>query len=402
MKNFEEWHIKSLRQLATINYGKSPARILTVDGAYPVVGTGGAERLGNDYLYDGDSIILGRKGTIDRVSFVTGRFWTIDTAYYLSNFQGSLPRWLFYFFQTLDLRQLNEATGVPSLSRELLYKIEVLTPPKPEQNKIAEILSTVDWAIQQTEALIAKQQRIKIGLMHDLLTRGIDERGNLRSEQTHLFKDSPLGRIPVEWEVKELRNYLSFLSYGFTNPMPDAKDGPYLVTAANVVDGMVQYEECRRTTDEAFKNLLTKKSRPQIGDILITKDGTLGRLALVDRIPLCINQSVAVLRPKVGIDGRFLKLLLESPKYQKRILDDAGGSTIKHIYISKLDKLALAIPKETSEQTAITERLQSQLQQLHRLSRLSEKLRSLKAALMQDMLTGKKRVTHLLEPETTY
>jgi len=73
-----------------------------------------------------------------------------------------------------------------------------------EQTRIGEVLSTVDLAIEQTEALIAKQQRIKIGLIQDLLTRGIDEHGNLRSEETHQFKDSPLGRIPVEWEVKTI------------------------------------------------------------------------------------------------------------------------------------------------------------------------------------------------------
>ena len=99
------------------------------------------------------------------------------------------------------MRALNEATGVPSLSRDLLYKISTPTPPPDEQAKIAEVLSTVDRAIEETEALIAKQQRIKTGLMQDLLTRGIDEHGNLRSEQTHEFKDSPLGRIPVEWDA---------------------------------------------------------------------------------------------------------------------------------------------------------------------------------------------------------
>ena len=76
---------------------------------------------------------------------------------------------------------------------------------RAEQTKIAEILSTVDRAIEQTEALIAKQQRIKTGLMQDLLTRGIDEHGNLRSEKTHKFKNSPLGRIPVEWDVQPVR-----------------------------------------------------------------------------------------------------------------------------------------------------------------------------------------------------
>ena len=164
------WVCKTLRDLATINYGKSPKEVLSADGLYPVVGTGGTERYGNGFLHDGESIILGRKGTIDRVHFVTGRFWAIDTAYFLSDFNDTTPRWLFYFLQNLDLRQLNEATGVPSLSRDLLYKIEVETPPPTEQTKIAEILSTVDYAINQTEALIAKQQRIKTGLMQNLLT----------------------------------------------------------------------------------------------------------------------------------------------------------------------------------------------------------------------------------------
>jgi type I restriction enzyme S subunit len=140
------------------------------------------------------------------------------------------------------------------------------------------VLSTVDRAIEQTEALIAKQQRIKTGLMQDRLTRGIDEHGNLRSEVTHEFKDSPLGRIPVEWKINELRSHLSYLSYGFTNPMPSAKDGPYMVTAANISNGIIQYDGCRRATEVAYKQLLTKKSRPEIGDILITKDGTLGRI----------------------------------------------------------------------------------------------------------------------------
>src|SRR4051794_8026489 len=110
------WQARPLRQLVQINYGKSPAAILADDGTYPVFGTAGPERLGNDYLYDGDSVILGRKGTIDRVHYAEGKFWTIDTAYYLSSFRDALPLWLFYFLQTVDLAQLNEATGVPSLS----------------------------------------------------------------------------------------------------------------------------------------------------------------------------------------------------------------------------------------------------------------------------------------------
>jgi type I restriction enzyme S subunit len=299
-----------------------------------------------------------------------------------------------------SLTAASHGSTMQHITRKELHRFAAPCPDdKFEQTKIAEILSTVDQAVEQTGTLIAKQQRIKAGLMHDLFTRGIDEDGNLRSEKTHPFKDSPLGRMPVEWETSELRTYLSYLSYGFTNPMPSASDGPYMVTAANVSDGVVQYDECRRTTEEAFKNRLTNKSRPEIGDILITKDGTLGRMAIVDRVPLCINQSVAVLRPKKTVDNRYLKLLLESPLYQKRILDDAGGSTIKHIYISKIDKMVIGVPKKMSEQIAIRERLESHLKQLYQTEILSRKLRSVRTALMQDLLTGKKRVTTLLASE---
>src|SRR4051812_29165226 len=198
------WRTKALRQLATINYGRSPTRILDHDGPYPVFGIGGPERFGNAYLYDGDSVVLGRKGTIDRVHYAMGKFWKSDTTFYLSEFKDPIPRWLFYALQTIDPARLNEATGVPSLSRDALYKVEVETPPEPEQAKLADLLATVDMAILQAEALIAKQQRIRIGLMQDLLTRGIDKHGNIRSEMSHIFRDSVAGRMPEEWCIRTL------------------------------------------------------------------------------------------------------------------------------------------------------------------------------------------------------
>ena len=80
----KDWELVTLRDLTIINYGKSPKEILAIDGTYPVVGTGETERYGSDFIDEGDSIILGRKGTIDQVLFVSDCFWVIDTAYYLS------------------------------------------------------------------------------------------------------------------------------------------------------------------------------------------------------------------------------------------------------------------------------------------------------------------------------
>lgn len=108
------------------------------------------------------------------------------------------------------LRYANQTTISEIRPETIKEKIQFLLPPLPEQKKIAEILETVDNAIEKTDAIIGKYKRIKQGLMQDLLTKGIDEKGQIRSEQTHKFKDSPLGRIPEEWEVVRLGEILAF------------------------------------------------------------------------------------------------------------------------------------------------------------------------------------------------
>ena len=121
-----------------------------------------------------------------------------------------------------------------TLTLTAIKNLQVSIPSLETQRRIAEILSTVDRAIEQTEALIAKQQRIKTGLMQDLLTRGIDEHGNLRSEQTHEFKDSPLGRIPVEWDVVKLLNYIAFIRSGLSRRILEDDIGVPVITSTNI------------------------------------------------------------------------------------------------------------------------------------------------------------------------
>lgn len=158
------------------------------------------------------------------------------------------------------------------------------------------------------------------------------------------FKAADVGIVPEAWDVEELRYFLDLITYGFTNPMPDSDEGPWKLTAKDVVNGRINYGTARRTTIEAFKSKLTDKSRPRVGDVLLTKDGSIGRVAVVDRDGVCINQSVALLRPKKNINPEFLKYLLISPHYQRVMEGDSDGSTIKHIYITRVDKMQVAVP----------------------------------------------------------
>jgi type I restriction enzyme S subunit len=145
---------------------------------------------------------------------------------------------------------------------------------------------------------------------------------------------------------------VEYVTYGFTNPMPDSDSGPFKITAKDVVDGRIAYETARHTTWEAYNQALTRKSRPSNGDVLLTKDGSIGRVAVVDRDDICINQSVAVMRPRATTDTQFLANLLRAPYYQQRMAADADGSTIKHIYITRVDKMLVAAPP-LKEQRAI-------------------------------------------------
>ena len=158
----------------------------------------------------------------------------------------------------------------------------------------------------------------------------------------------------MSWKMVKLDDCLELITYGFTNPMPDSEHGPWKVTAKDIANGRIDFSTARHTTEEAFTNDLTDKSRPIKDDILLTKDGTLGRLAIVGEEQICINQSVALLRLKKHLLlPRYLLYLLQTPEYQGKMMADAGGSTIKHIYITKVNQLLIPVPPLDKQQQII-------------------------------------------------
>ncbi|MBL9115071.1 MAG: restriction endonuclease subunit S [Verrucomicrobiaceae bacterium] len=353
-----------------------------------------------------DSVLISRMNTFDLVgetAYVGGDFPNlfVPDRLWQTVLRGGLEtstKWLSFVVQSPEFRAgvSRAATGtsgsMKNISQGSYLAIRTRIPPPPQQRRIAEILTTVDEAMEQTEALVGKLEQMKAGLMHDLFTRGVTPDGHLRpsrQEAPHLYHETPLGWLPKEWDACELRSKLSFISYGFTNPMPEAEDGPYMVTAADINGGRIQYETCRRTTRSAFDQLLTKKSRPIVGDVLLTKDGTLGRIAVVDREDVCINQSVAVLRPQETRHSTFLAALLSSPRWQDKMIADAGGSTIKHIYITVVDRMLIGWPKIQNEIDRIVECVAQATQTLADETTHLAKLRHQKQGLMQDLLTGR-------------
>ena len=137
-----DWDEIYISNILSIGSGKDYKHLN--EGNIPVYGTGGIMTYVDNFIYEGESVGIGRKGTIDKPVFLTGKFWTVDTLFYTHKFSNSLPKFVYNIFQRINWQLYNEASGVPSLSKATIEKIKINIPSLPEQQKIADYLSTVD------------------------------------------------------------------------------------------------------------------------------------------------------------------------------------------------------------------------------------------------------------------
>ena len=165
-RDFPEWEEKKLGQVLKIGSGKDYKHL--GEGDIPVLGTGGTMTYVNDYLYEGESVGIGRKGTIDKPVYLTGKFWTVDTLFYTHSFNKVLPKFVYIIFQQINWRKHNEASGVPSLSKATIETIKVKIPCLEEQQKIANFLSAIDKKSEAVSQQIDKMQSFKKGLLQQM------------------------------------------------------------------------------------------------------------------------------------------------------------------------------------------------------------------------------------------
>ena len=180
-KEFDgDWLKLKYKDVLTIKYGKDHKSLN--DGDIPVYGTGGLMRHVNKYLYDGESILIGRKGTIDKPKYINEKFWTVDTLFYTEIEESIVPLFLYQHALEVNWLGLNEATGVPSLNTTSIYNIDISIPSKEEQTKIVTFLSAVDEKISQLTQKHELLSQYKQGMMQKLFSQQIRFRADDGSE----------------------------------------------------------------------------------------------------------------------------------------------------------------------------------------------------------------------------
>jgi len=165
-----DWDEKRLGQLLTICHGKSQRDVVVIDGAYPILATGGQIGTALRPLYDKPSVLIGRKGTINQPQYMDEPFWTVDTLFYSVIKDENSAKFLYYRFCLIDWMQYNEASGVPSLNARTIESIEIACPEPAEQAAIADVLSDMDAELIALEARRDKTRNIKQAMMQELLT----------------------------------------------------------------------------------------------------------------------------------------------------------------------------------------------------------------------------------------
>ena len=290
-------------------------------------------------------------------------------------------------------------TTVRHLSVGDIYKI-----PKPQLSRNAQafaatVLDTVDEAIAKTEAVIAKLKQVRAGLLHDLLTRGLDENGQLRDPITHpeQFQDSPIGRIPRGWRIAPLRevaDIASGVTLGRNLTGAGTLELPYL-RVANVQDGYLDLADVK--TVRIFSSEL-ERFQLKCGDVLMNEGGDYDKLGRgtvwENQIPVCLHQN-HVFRVRCRFDVLncyFLAAVSGSETGKRYFLRSSKQSTnLASINSTQLNVFEVPVPN-LAEQAAIISILAVQDDQLKVETIGLTKLRAMKSALMADLLTGRVRV----------
>lgn len=299
------------------------------------------------------------------------------------------PRYIFHLSQSSNLRLKAEASMIGSAGQkrvpsEFLRKHRVFAPIPAEQRLIARILDTLDTQIEQTEALIAKLEKVKEGLLHDLLTRGIDENGQLRpspEQAPELYQESSLGLIPREWLIKEIQSICKLgrgrvISQGYLDTHP----GPFPVYSSQTKNGGV----FGRINEYEFEG----------PHVTWTTDGAnAGTVMYRDGKFNCTNVCGTLESLGETIHMPFLAWALD--KLTDRYVSRVGNDKLMNNVVAKMQ---VQIPSK-NEQVRCTKSLEPIENTIQYETNSLTKIKAQKAALMDDLLTGRVRVTPLLEQQ---
>jgi type I restriction enzyme S subunit len=375
--SIDTWKQCELGEVVTLKRGYDLPHRLRHEGQVPVVSSSGISDRHNRAQIAAPGVVMGRYGTIGEVFYITEDFWPLNTTLYVQDFKGNDPLYLSYLLRTIDFQSHSGKSGVPGVNRNDLHRLYVVIPPIPEQRAIAAALADVDGLITALDRLIAKKRAIKQATMQQLLT------GKTR-----------LPGFGGAWETKRLGEVLEKVVGGGTpsrsNPNFWGGDIPWVT-----VKDFVTFHP-HRTQESITKEGLSKSASNLIpsGTLITSTRMALGK-AVIYKVDVSINQDLKALFTRQNVSVQYLYYWFE---YHASTLEEMGsGSTVKGLALNDLKSIEFMLA-DFAEQRAIAAVLSDMDAEIAALEQRRDKTQAIKQGMMQQLLTGRVRLTSEEEP----
>lgn len=330
------WDVVQMRRIATFRNGADYKEVEVVEGGYPVYGSGGEFRRSAQYLYDGESVLFGRKGTINKPLLVSGRFWTVDTMFFTELTSGIEPRFLHYYATTMPFDYYSTSTALPSMTQGELGAHRMPMPPLTEQRAIADFL---DRETVRIDALNDEQQRL-IELLRERriavaegTVAGLSWTTPLRSATT-LIQTGPFGS-----QLKSDEYQIG---------------GTPVINPSHLVKGTIKPDE--RVAVSETKTVELARHAARFGDIIAARRGELGRCAVVrstDAGFLCGTGSVLIRPDDAVVDPAFLALAFGSRRNRDALSLASVGSTMDNLNANIIAALRIPVLPLTEQRKIV-------------------------------------------------
>jgi type I restriction enzyme S subunit len=362
-------------------------------GSFPVLGSNGVIGLHTEHKGPKPLIAVGRSGTVGQVQIIDNFCWPHNTTLYVDDFKGNNPYFLYYLLKNLSLKNYRGGSAVPTLNRNHLHPLKItFNNDLKSQEIIVKILKSFDDKIEINNKINKNLEELAQTLYKHWFVdfEFPNEEGKPYKSSGGEMVESELGMIPKKWEIVKIKDFTSKFTTGL-NPRKNFVLGSgenYYVTIKNLSNNeVVLNEKSDRINDEAL-NIINKRAQLEVGDILFSAIGTIGRVSYIDEYPYNwnISESLFSLRAKNAGDSYFLYTLLLSNNLQNYVQSLSQGSAQRGIRKHDFENYRFAIKREML--IDFGDLIRSIYEKTFKLRRENLKLFELRDLLLPKLISG--------------
>jgi type I restriction enzyme S subunit len=390
------WELLPLKRLLEIQNGRDHKEVQAEEG-YPVIGSGGVFAYSSEKMFDGESVLLGRKGTVDKPLYINGPFWTVDTMYWTKIRTGINGRYAYYACLIIPFSYYSTNTALPSMTSGQLNRHLTTLPPLPEQTVIATFL---DRETAKIDALIAEQQRLiellkqkRQAVISHAVTKGLNPDAPMKDSGVEW-----LGMVPTHWEIKRIGSLFNeAIEIG-------VQELPILSVSIHtgVSDKELAEDELDRKVTRSEDRLKYKRVRPRdlVYNMMRAWQGGFGSVS-VDGM---VSPAYVVARPSTKLKTELVEAILRTPNAVEEMRRHSKGVTDfrLRLYWDSFKDICIAVPSSV-EQKAIADHIQRSSSEFDALvsqcAGCIELLQERRSAIISEAVTGKIDVRGLVKHE---